>query len=182
MRVHTRCRRLAEIDITISVSGWVPSSSLTPVLSLAYSGLRAMSKIPSADTKFEIRERTTAHKRKAKGTRGERVRKVERNPISCNVFPTFLLFSLSAPLSPTLSRSGSGHRAILRQCTTARAKSRGWGRTAHVSGYVVTCTYRGESVFNYGYVMPGGDCRPMCAHMSAPQVALVRRWLARRVN
>jgi len=24
--------------------------------------------------------------------------------------------------------------------------------------------------------MPGGDCRPMCAHMSAPQVALVRCW------
>lgn len=146
-----------------------------------------MSKISSADkSKLEIREQITTRKRegKPKGTRGERVRKVERNPIFCNPATSCRPFLFSTFRTPLLSpvEFGDRRRAILRQCTTARAKSRGWGRTARVSGYVVTCTYRGGSVFNYGYAMPGGDCRPMCAHMSAPQVALVRRWLARCVS
>lgn len=59
----------------------------------------------------------------------------------CNVLPIFSLLHLPYP-SPLL------RRAILRQCTTARAKSRGWGRTARVSGYVVTCTYIGVSRYS----------------------------------
>jgi len=59
----------------------------------------------------------------------------------------------SVPLPFPLQR----RRAILRQCTTARAKSRGWSRTARVSGYVVTCTYRG------GYSTTATRCQVVTA-------------------
>ena len=172
----------AEIDITINriELGLIKFVDFY-LLSLAYMSLSKCCVKKIAKTKFEIRKQTKrGRERKSKSTCEKRVRKVERIDF-CNVLSTFSLLHLPSLFYPSLLFSvafGDGHRAILRQCMTARAKSRGWGRTARVSGYVVTCTYRGGSVFNYGYAMPGGDCRPMCAHMSAPQVALVRRWLA----